>query len=88
MLGASVANVTGMLSSEFVKLVLLANGLAWPVAYFVVNKFLQNYAYHITLGPQFFMLATVLALAVAFLTVSTQAFKAALANPVEALRYE
>lgn len=87
-LGASVRNVTGLLSAEFVKLVLLANVLAWPVAYFVVNKFLQNYAYHITLGPQFFLLAAVLALAVAFLTVSAQALKAARANPVEASRYE
>jgi putative ABC transport system permease protein len=87
-LGASIANVTGLVSKEFVKLVLIANVIAWPAAYFVLNKLLQNYAYRIFLGPKFFVLATALALMIAFFTVSIQALKAALANPVQSLRYE
>jgi putative ABC transport system permease protein len=87
-LGASVASVTGLISKDFVRLVLFANVIAWPAAYFVLNKLLQNYAYRIALGPGFFVLATALALMIALLTVSFQAIKAALANPVEALRYE
>ncbi len=87
-LGASVAGVVGMLSKDFVKLVLAANVIAWPVAYFAMNKWLQDFAYRIEIGWWVFALAGGLALLIALLTVSTQAIKAALANPVEALRYE
>ncbi|MGH7493755.1 MAG: ABC transporter permease [bacterium] len=87
-LGASVASVTGLLSREFVKLVLLANLLAWPVAYFAMNQWLHNYAYRIEIDFSTFVAAGALALLIALMTVSTQAIKAALVNPVEALRYE
>jgi putative ABC transport system permease protein len=87
-LGASVANVVTLLSKDFVKLVLLANVIAWPAAYFAMNKWLQNFAYRIEIGWWVFALAGGLALLIALATVSTQAIKAALANPVEALRYE
>jgi putative ABC transport system permease protein len=87
-LGATVANVTALLSKDFVKLVLLANLIAWPAAWYAMNKWLQNFAYRIDIGWPVFALAGGLALAIALLTVSTQAIKAALANPVEALRYE
>ncbi len=87
-LGASVAGLVGLLSRDFVKLVLLANLLAWPVAYFAAHNWLADFAYRIDLGWWMFALAGGIALLIALLTVSTQALKAALANPVEALRYE
>jgi putative ABC transport system permease protein len=87
-LGASVAGIVGLLSKDFVKLVLAANVIAWPVAYFAMNKWLQNFAYRIDISWWIFALASGLALLIALLTVSAQAIKAALANPVEALRYE
>jgi putative ABC transport system permease protein len=87
-LGATLSNVVVLLSKDFVKLVLLANLIAWPVAYFAMNKWLLNFAYRIDISWWVFALAGGLALIIALLTVSTQAIKAALANPVEALRYE
>jgi putative ABC transport system permease protein len=87
-LGASVANIVNLISKEFVTLILVANFIAWPIAYFAMNKWLQNFAYRIDIGWWMFALTGGLALLIAFLTVSTQALKAALANPVEALRYE
>ena len=87
-LGGSVSNLSLLLSSEFVKLVLVANLLAWPVAYYVMNKWLQNFAYRIDPEPEIFILCGGLALGIAMLTVGAQSVKAALANPVDALRYE
>ncbi|MCH7729549.1 MAG: FtsX-like permease family protein [Planctomycetes bacterium] len=87
-LGATVANVTSLLSKDFIKLVLLANLLAWPVAWYAMNKWLQDFAYRIEISWWVFGLAGGLALVIALLTVSTQAVRAALANPVESLRYE
>jgi putative ABC transport system permease protein len=87
-LGATVANLVALLSKDFVKLVVAANLIAWPMAYFAMNKWLQDFAYRIEIGWWMFVLAGGLALLIALLTVSTQAIKAALANPVEALRYE
>jgi putative ABC transport system permease protein len=87
-LGASVAGIVNLLSMDFVKLVLLGNCIAWPMAYFAMNSWLQNFAYRIDIGWWMFALAGGLALLIALATVSTQALKAALANPVEALRYE
>ena len=77
-----------MLAKDFVRLVVIANLLAWPVAYWLMRKWLADYAYRFELGPGTFLLAGAVALLIATLTVSTQAIKAALANPVEALRYE
>ncbi|NUM77864.1 ABC transporter permease [candidate division KSB1 bacterium] len=87
-LGASMASVAALLSKDFVKLVLVANLVAWPVAWYAMNRWLQSFAYRIELGWWVFALAGGVALLIALLTVSTQAIKAALANPVEALRYE
>ncbi len=87
-LGATASGIVHLLSREFAKLVLVANVIAWPVAYFAMNKWLQSFAYRINLGWWVFALAGGLALLIALLTVSTQAIRAALANPVEALRYE
>jgi putative ABC transport system permease protein len=87
-LGASVAGIVELLAKDFVKLVVVANLIAWPVAWYAMNRWLQNFAYRIEIGWWMFALAGGLALLIALLTVSTQAIKAALANPVEALRYE
>jgi putative ABC transport system permease protein len=87
-LGASVPNLAGLLSKEFVRLVLLANLIAWPIAWYAMHQWLQDFAYRIDINWWVFTLAGGLALVIALLTVSTQAIKAALANPVEALRYE
>jgi putative ABC transport system permease protein len=87
-LGATAMNVTALLSKDFVKLVLVANLIAWPVAWYAMNRWLQDFAYRINISWWVFALAGGLALLIALLTVSAQAIKAALANPVEALRYE
>jgi putative ABC transport system permease protein len=87
-LGATASAIVHLLSREFLKLVLVANVIAWPVAYFAMNKWLQSFAYRIDMGWWIFALAGGVALLIALLTVSMQAIKAALANPVEALRYE
>jgi putative ABC transport system permease protein len=87
-LGASVSGIVGLLTKEFVALVVTANIIAWPTAYFILNRWLQNFAYRISLNVWDFLLAGVLALIIAFLTLSYQAIKAATANSVEALRYE
>jgi putative ABC transport system permease protein len=87
-LGASVIGVVHLLSKDFVKLVLFANLIAWPVAAYFVNQWLLNYAYHIDLNWMTFAAAGCMALVIALLTISTQAIRTALANPVEALRYE
>jgi ABC-type antimicrobial peptide transport system permease subunit len=72
-LGASVAGIAALLSKDFVKLVLLANVIAWPVAYFATNKWLQNFAYRADIDWWVFVLAGGLALMIALLTVSMQA---------------
>jgi putative ABC transport system permease protein len=87
-LGASVSNIVLLLSREFILLVGLANLIAWPVAYYAMNRWLQDFAYRIELGPGVFIVGGVLALIIALMTVSAQAIKAARANPVDALRYE
>jgi putative ABC transport system permease protein len=87
-LGASVSGLIGLLSQDFVKLVLMASLIAWPLAWYAMKKWLQGFAYRVDMGWWIFALASIIALLIALLTVSYQAFKAALANPVEALRYE
>ncbi len=87
-LGASVASVVGLLSKEFVKLVVIAMLIASPLAYYLMNRWLQEFAYRIDIGVLTFVLAGSVTLVIALLTVSFQSLKAALSNPVEALRYE
>jgi len=87
-LGASVPGIVGMLLREFSKWVIISSIIAWPVAYFAMKKWLQNFAYRIDLGVWTFVLSGLAALAVALLTVSYQSIKAATANPVDSLRYE
>ncbi|RYE33954.1 MAG: FtsX-like permease family protein [Sphingobacteriaceae bacterium] len=87
-LGASVANVTALLSKDFIKFILLAVVIASPIAWFAMNKWLQNFAYRTSISMWVFALAAFIALIIALATVSFQAIKAALANPVKSLRSE
>jgi putative ABC transport system permease protein len=87
-LGASVPNVVVLLSKEFTKWVILANLIAWPVAYYAMNMWLKNFAYRIQLGLWVFILSGIIALGIALLTVSAKSIKAAITNPVNCLHYE
>ncbi len=87
-LGASVAGITGLLAKDFLKLVTIAIVIASPVAYYFMDKWLADFAYRIDIQWWMFAIAGVGAVAVAFLTVSFQSVKAALANPVDSLRSE
>ena len=87
-LGASGPKIFLLLSKEFLKWVVLANIIAWPIAYIIIRQWLQEFAYRVNIGFTLFVFAAVLALAIAVLTVSYQSIRAARANPVEALKYE
>jgi putative ABC transport system permease protein len=87
-LGASVANITSMLSMDFLKLVMIAIIIATPAAWYLMNKWLQDFAYRINIQWWMFAVAGVLAIIIAFATISYQAIKAALMNPVKSLRSE
>ena len=87
-LGATVSNITGLISKDFLILVAVSNLIAWPIVYFAMNKWLQNFAYKTSLSIWIFLLSSLAALVIALLTVSYQSIKAARANPVDSLRYE
>ncbi|MBD0288649.1 MAG: ABC transporter permease [Flavisolibacter sp.] len=87
-LGASVSVIVGLLSKDFLKLVLLAIIIATPLAWFLMYKWLQEYAYRITVSWWVFVATGILALVIAFITISFQAVKAAMVNPVKNLRTE
>ncbi len=87
-LGATVTGVVTLLSRDFIRLVLIANLIGIPIAYWATTKWLQEYAYHIELSWWIFVVAGLLAIAIAFLTISYQAIKSAIANPVKSLRSE
>ncbi|TAN17937.1 MAG: ABC transporter permease [Chitinophagaceae bacterium] len=87
-LGASVQSIVALLSREFVLLVLIAFVIASPIAWWIMNKWLQNFAYKIHIGWWIFLVAGVVAVLLALITVGFQAIKAAVANPVESLRTE
>jgi len=87
-LGASSFNIVKLLSSDYLRWILLANIIAWPITFLAMNQWLQNFAYHITLKPPIFILCGVMALLLALLTISYRSIKAASANPVETLKYE
>ncbi len=86
--GASVRVLVRLLLKEFLVLVIIANIAAWPLAYIFMNRWLQDFAYKISIGIEVFLAAGILALLIAFLTVGFQAFKTAVANPIESLRCE
>ena len=87
-LGASASNLVLLITKDFIKLVLIAVVLASPVAWYIMNKWLQDFAYRTSIGWTVFALSASIAFLIAFVTVSTQAIKAALSNPVKSLRTE
>ena len=87
-LGASVPEITRLLSWEFLKGVLFANLIAWPAAFFAMSRWLDNFAYHTEIRLWLFPAAAALALLTALVTVSFQTIRAAVTDPVDSLRYE
>ena len=87
-LGATVFNLASLLSKDFLKLVFIANGIAFPIAWWAIHKWLQEYAYHVDVQWWVFAIAGISACGIALLTVSYQAIRAAVANPVRSLRTE
>jgi putative ABC transport system permease protein len=87
-LGASVSSVIQYLSKEFVQLVIIANVVVWPIAYFILNKWLQQFPYRISMEWWTFVLTGVFVLAVSLLTTGWQTIRAARTNSVNSLRYE
>ena len=87
-LGASLSGIIAILSRNFLTLVLISNMVAWPIAFYAMNRWLQSFAYRIDLSISTFFLSGLIALFIAVATVSYQAIKAARTNPIEAMRYE
>ena len=88
MLGASTANVTLLLSGEFIRLALLAILIASPLAWYGMHRWLQNFAYKVSISWWMFAAAGGLAVVIALITVSSQSIRTALSNPVKSLRAE
>lgn len=87
-IGASTSNIVRLLSTDFIKLVIISILIASPIGWYAMNKWLQDFAYRIDMGPMIFLLAAAIALLIAFITVSFQSIRAAIANPVKSLRAE
>jgi putative ABC transport system permease protein len=87
-LGASISNMVAMLSKDFLKLVFISAVFAFPLAWWAMHKWLQDFAFRINIGWWIFIVAGVIASLIALFTVSFQAIKAAIANPVKSLRME
>lgn len=87
-LGASVPNILILLTKEFSKWILFANIIAWPAAWYLMNKWIQNFAYRTSISWNIFLISGIFAFLIAVLTVSYQVIKSAIANPVKSIRYE
>jgi putative ABC transport system permease protein len=87
-MGASVPGITALLSRDFLKLVVIGVAIAGPIAWYSMDRWLQSFAYHIDMEWWIFAMASVMALIIALMTVSVQAIKAAVQNPVKSLRAE
>jgi putative ABC transport system permease protein len=87
-LGASVASISGLVSKDFIKLVLIASLIAFPIVWWIMHDWLKNFEYRVEISWWIFLAAAVLAALIALITVSSQAIKAAVANPVRSLRTE
>jgi len=87
-LGASVSSIILLLNKDFSLLVLIANVAAWPIGYYVMHRWLQDFAYRAGIAWWIFVLAAVMAFVISLLTISYQSIKAAITNPVNTLRYE
>ena len=87
-LGASVSGIVRLLSKEFLLLVAVSNLIAWPIAYYFMHKWVQRFAFRPGISIWSFLLASIVVLIIALLTVSYQTIRAARSNPVDLLRYE
>ena len=87
-LGASIPNIVLLLSKEFTRWALVANFIAWPLAYYIMHRWLQNFAYRAAIGLGTFLLTATLTFLIALVSVGYQSLRAALADPVKSLRYE
>jgi putative ABC transport system permease protein len=87
-LGASLSRIITLTAKEFIKCIAVANLIAWPLAYVAMRGWLQDFAYKVSIGPLVFLLSATLTLLIAFMAVSYHSIRAALANPVDSLRYE
>jgi putative ABC transport system permease protein len=87
-LGATVTDISVILSKEFVLWVVVSNLIAWPISFYAMSKWLESFAYRVDLSWWVFVLAGLIAVVVALVTVGWHAIRAATANPVESLRYE
>lgn len=87
-LGASVPSILTLLSREIVVLIIVANLIAWPLAWYFMNQWLDSFAYHINMHVGIYLLSAIAAILLALVTVSTQTIKAAMTNPSNTLRYE
>ena len=87
-LGATIANIIALISKDFLVLIFLSNAIAWPIAYYLMNRLLSNYAYRTSIEVWIFIVSGIMAVLIALLTVCIKIVKAALSNPVDSLRYE
>jgi putative ABC transport system permease protein len=87
-LGSSVGGIVNLFTKTFLKWVIVANVVAWPVSYWIMNQWLKNYAFRTEVSWWVFVVGGLCAVVVAFLTIGIQALRAAMANPAELLRYE
>ena len=86
--GASITNIVRLLNYEFIKWVIIANIIAWPVAYYFMTDWIQNFSYRINISWYYFVIGAIFSLIIALVTVSYQTIRAASRNPIESLRYE
>jgi ABC-type antimicrobial peptide transport system permease subunit len=87
-LGATITGIVSLVSKEFLKWVIIANIIAWPITWFALRDWLNGYTYHTRLSPEIFIYALLLSLFIALLTVTSQAVKSALKKPINAIKYE
>jgi putative ABC transport system permease protein len=87
-MGASVSGIVVLLANNFLKLVLIANVIAWPIAYLAMKEWTKGFSYQAGIGIEMFLITAVLATVIALLTVSFQSIKAALSHPINAIKYE
>ena len=87
-IGASVASITAMLSRDFLKLICISLLIAFPVSWWMMNNWLQSFAYRVSITPYVFVIAGISVILITLITISFQSIKAAIANPVKSLRTE
>ncbi|MCK5050621.1 MAG: FtsX-like permease family protein, partial [Candidatus Cloacimonetes bacterium] len=87
-MGATIQNIIQNISAEFLKLVLIANVIAWPVSYLLVNKWLASFPYKVEISVLVFITAAAIAMGIALITISYTVIRSAAGNPIECIRYE